>query len=44
MTIVFSNRQVTDDLEENSFGGVKAIFEWTQERIREELEPACVCI
>lgn len=39
MTIVFSNTGVTDDLDKNSVGGVKAIFEWAPVRIREELEP-----
>lgn len=40
MTIVFSNTEVTDDLDKRSFGGMKAIFEWAQERTRrEELEP-----
>ena len=41
---MFSDMQVTDDLDENSFHGVKAISEWTQERIRKELEPAFVCM
>ena len=41
---MFSNMQVTDDLDKNSSGGVKAVFEWTQERIREEPEPVCVCV
>lgn len=40
MTIAFSNPEVTDGLDRSSFGGLKAIFEWAQERMeREEMEP-----
>lgn len=31
---------VTDDLDKNSFGRVKAVFQWAQERMSgEQLEP-----
>lgn len=34
------NTLVTDDLAKNSFGGVKAVFKWAQERMQgEQLEP-----